>query len=156
MRGLLRLIAAGGIAAFFFFSWIIQLLWNSIIAGHLGLLPELNYLQAAGLWFLVACCSPGRASDFSHACASVHAADTIGMISAIASSAGSKGDSAIGRKRLTTILKNASKRRLSAVSHAGSASTMISSGTTSGNASSGSSNDASAHGPMRTSQRKVR
>ena len=54
MRGLLRLIAAGGIAAFFFFSWIIQLLWNSIIAGHLGLLPELNYLQAAGLWFLVA------------------------------------------------------------------------------------------------------
>jgi len=53
MRGLLRLIAAGGVAAFFFFSWIIQLLWNSIVAGHLGLTPELSYLQAAGLWFLV-------------------------------------------------------------------------------------------------------
>lgn len=43
----------GGIAAFFFFSWIIQILFNSIIVGHLGLLKPLNYWQAAGLWFLV-------------------------------------------------------------------------------------------------------
>jgi thiosulfate reductase cytochrome b subunit len=43
----------GGVAAFFFFSWIIQLLFNSIVVGHLGLLKPLNYWQAAGLWFLV-------------------------------------------------------------------------------------------------------
>ncbi len=53
MRLLVRTMAAGGIAAFFFFSWIIQLLWNSLIAGHLGLAPTLSYFQAAGLWFLV-------------------------------------------------------------------------------------------------------
>ncbi len=53
MKLIVRAIAAGGIAAFFFFSWIIQLLWNSLIAGHLGLAPTLAYFQAAGLWFLV-------------------------------------------------------------------------------------------------------
>jgi len=53
MRLIVRVIAAGGIAAFFFFSWIIQLLWNSLIAGHLGLAVSLTYFQAAGLWFLV-------------------------------------------------------------------------------------------------------
>ena len=46
-----RLVTGSGIAAFFF-SWIIQMLWNSLIAGHLGLLPRLSYLQAAGLWLL--------------------------------------------------------------------------------------------------------
>ncbi len=53
MKLVARMIAAGGIAAFFFFSWIIQLLWNSLIAAHLGLAPTLSYFQAAGLWFLV-------------------------------------------------------------------------------------------------------
>jgi len=53
MKLLAKVIAAGGVAAFFFFSWIIQLLWNSLIAGHLGIAPTLSYLQAAGLWFLV-------------------------------------------------------------------------------------------------------
>jgi len=53
MNLVVNTMTAGGIAAFFFFSWIIQLLWNSLIAGHLGLAPTLSYLQAAGLWFLV-------------------------------------------------------------------------------------------------------
>ncbi len=53
MKLLAKVIAAGGVAAFFFFSWIIQLLWNSLVAGHLGVAPTLTYLQAAGLWFLV-------------------------------------------------------------------------------------------------------
>lgn len=43
----------GGVAAFFFFSWIIQMLFNSIVVDHLGLFKTLSYLQAAGLWFLV-------------------------------------------------------------------------------------------------------
>ena len=47
-----RLVAGGGVAAFFFFSWIIQMLWNTVIAGHFGLLPRLSYLDAAGLWLL--------------------------------------------------------------------------------------------------------
>jgi membrane protein implicated in regulation of membrane protease activity len=53
MKLITRCIAGGGIAAFFFFAWIIMLLWNGLIAGHLGFAPTLNYLQAAGLWFLV-------------------------------------------------------------------------------------------------------
>ena len=54
MRGLFRLIAAGGVAAFFFFSWILQLLWNSILFEQLQLVPtQANYWQAAGLWFFV-------------------------------------------------------------------------------------------------------
>jgi len=53
MRMFRRLITGGGIAAFFFFSWVIMMLWNSIISRHLGLLPPLGYLQAAGLWFLI-------------------------------------------------------------------------------------------------------
>lgn len=43
----------GGVAAFFFFSWIIQMLFNSIVVRHLGLFKPLSYLQAAGLWFLI-------------------------------------------------------------------------------------------------------
>ncbi len=53
MRMVLKLIRYGDVAAFFFFSWVIMMLWNSIIAGHLGLLPALSYLQTCGLWFLV-------------------------------------------------------------------------------------------------------
>ncbi len=47
------LITGGGVGAFFFFSWIIQMLWNSIIVNYLGLLKPLSYWQAAGLWFLI-------------------------------------------------------------------------------------------------------
>ncbi len=44
----------GGVAAFFFFSWIIQLLFNSIVVGQLGLFEKpLSYWQVAGLWFLI-------------------------------------------------------------------------------------------------------
>ena len=50
---LIRLITGHGIPAFFFFSFILMLLWNSIVAGHLGIGPTLSYLQTAGLWFLV-------------------------------------------------------------------------------------------------------
>jgi hypothetical protein len=53
VRAIIGVVTGGGIAAFFFFSWIIQLLWNSLVAGHLGWSPRLSYLQAAGLWFLV-------------------------------------------------------------------------------------------------------
>ncbi|MFC2100127.1 hypothetical protein ACFLSF_04780, partial [Candidatus Bipolaricaulota bacterium] len=43
-----------GVGAFFFFSWIIQLLWNSILVDQLALVPvKLSYWQAAALWFLV-------------------------------------------------------------------------------------------------------
>ncbi len=52
MRFITRLVAGGGLAAFFFFSWVIMMLWNSIIAGHLALTKPLSYLQACGLWFL--------------------------------------------------------------------------------------------------------
>ncbi len=47
-----KLLRYGDVAAFFFFGWVIMLLWNSIIAGHLGALPALSYLQACGFWFL--------------------------------------------------------------------------------------------------------
>ncbi len=41
-------------AAFFFFSWILQLLWNSILFEQLQLVPtQVSYWQAAGLWFFV-------------------------------------------------------------------------------------------------------
>jgi hypothetical protein len=41
------------IAAFFFFSWIIQLLWNSILVDQLALIAvKLSYWQAAALWLL--------------------------------------------------------------------------------------------------------
>jgi hypothetical protein len=53
MRWFGGLLAGSGIAAFFFFSWVIQMLWNSLIVGHLGVLKALSYWQAAGLWFLV-------------------------------------------------------------------------------------------------------
>jgi hypothetical protein len=49
----IRLITGGGVPAFFFFSFILMLLWNSLVAGHLGWAPTLSYLQTAGLWFLV-------------------------------------------------------------------------------------------------------
>jgi hypothetical protein len=52
VRLLSRLIA-GGIPAFFFFTYVLMLLWNSLIAGHLGWAPTLTYLQTAGLWFVV-------------------------------------------------------------------------------------------------------
>jgi len=53
MKLITLLISKGGIAAFFLFSFFVMLLWNSLIAGHLGFGPELSYLQAAGLWFLI-------------------------------------------------------------------------------------------------------
>ena len=37
MKLLRGLIAGGGVAAFFFFSWIIQLLWNTVSYTHLTL-----------------------------------------------------------------------------------------------------------------------
>ena len=53
MKLLRGLITGGGVGAFFFFSWIIQLLWNSILVDQLALLPvKVNYWQAAALWFL--------------------------------------------------------------------------------------------------------
>ena len=53
MRLLRGLITGGGIGAFFFFSWILQLLWNSILVDQLALVAvKLNYWQAAALWFM--------------------------------------------------------------------------------------------------------
>lgn len=53
MRLLRGVITGGGIGAFFFFSWILQLLWNSILVDQLALLPvKLNYWQAAAIWFM--------------------------------------------------------------------------------------------------------
>jgi hypothetical protein len=50
LRGVIR---GGGIGAFFFFSWIIELLWNSILVDQLALVAtKVNYWQAAALWFL--------------------------------------------------------------------------------------------------------
>lgn len=51
MRRFLRL--TSGVPAFFLFSFILMLLWNSLVAGHLGWAPRLSYLQTAGLWLLV-------------------------------------------------------------------------------------------------------
>ncbi|MGC9530193.1 MAG: hypothetical protein ACP5G2_06280 [Candidatus Bipolaricaulaceae bacterium] len=53
MRLVFKLIRYGDLAAFFFFAWVIMMLWNSIVAGHLGALPSLSYLQSCGLWFLL-------------------------------------------------------------------------------------------------------
>jgi len=54
MRVLRGVITGGGVAAFFFFSWIIQLLWNSIVVDQLALVAvKVSYWQAAGLWFLI-------------------------------------------------------------------------------------------------------
>jgi len=53
MRFLTRLIGRSGIPAFFFFSFVLMLLWNSLVAEHLGCGPTLSYLQTAGLWFLL-------------------------------------------------------------------------------------------------------
>jgi hypothetical protein len=54
MKLLRGVITGGGIAAFFFFSWVIQMLWNSILFDQLHLVPvQVNYWQAAGLWFFV-------------------------------------------------------------------------------------------------------
>ncbi len=50
LRGVIR---GGGIGAFFFFSWVIELLWNSILVDQLALVPtKVNYWQAAAVWFL--------------------------------------------------------------------------------------------------------
>ena len=59
MRLLTRLITRGGIFAFFFFSYILMLLWNSVVAGHFGWAPTLSYLQSAGLWLLVGLATAG-------------------------------------------------------------------------------------------------
>lgn len=48
----IRLIG-GGIAAFLLFSFILTLLQNSPIGGHLGGGPALSYVQTAELWLLV-------------------------------------------------------------------------------------------------------
>ena len=54
MKLLQGAITGGGVAAFFFFSWIIQLLWNSIVVDQLALVAtKVTYWQAAALWFLV-------------------------------------------------------------------------------------------------------
>jgi hypothetical protein len=53
MRWFGGLLTGTGIGAFFFFSWVIQMLWNSLVVDHLGLLVKLSYWQAAGLWFLI-------------------------------------------------------------------------------------------------------
>lgn len=53
MRLLSRFVAGGGVAAFFFFSWVIMTLWNSIVAGYLELAKPLSYLQTCGLWFML-------------------------------------------------------------------------------------------------------
>lgn len=46
------LFSPAGAAAFFLFSWVVQLLFNSIVVGHFGLLAPLSYWQAASLLFL--------------------------------------------------------------------------------------------------------
>ena len=49
-----NLSTAQSVAAFFFFSWIIKLLWNGILVDQLALVPiKVTYWQAAALWFLV-------------------------------------------------------------------------------------------------------
>ena len=54
MKLLRGVITGGGVAAFFFFSWILQLLWNSILFEQLGLVnTAVTYWQSAGLWFFV-------------------------------------------------------------------------------------------------------
>ncbi|MFC2081793.1 hypothetical protein ACFLR0_01260 [Candidatus Bipolaricaulota bacterium] len=53
MKRLHGVITGGGVGAFFFFSWIIQLLWNSILVDQLALVAvKVTYWQAAALWFL--------------------------------------------------------------------------------------------------------
>lgn len=53
MKLLRGLITGGGIAAYFFFSWILKLLWNGVLV-QLQLVPTLiTYWQAAGLWLFV-------------------------------------------------------------------------------------------------------
>lgn len=53
MRALRGVIRGGGVGAFFFFSWVIQLLWNSILVDQLALVPvKVTYWQAAAVWFL--------------------------------------------------------------------------------------------------------
>jgi len=54
MKLLRGVITGGGIAAFFFFSWILQMLWNSILFEQLALVTtRVTYWQSAGLWFFV-------------------------------------------------------------------------------------------------------
>lgn len=53
MKLLRGLITGGGIAAYFFLSWILKLLWNGVLV-QLQLVPTLiTYWQAAGLWLFV-------------------------------------------------------------------------------------------------------
>jgi len=54
MDSIIRLAVRGGVGAFFFFSWIIQLLWNVILVDQLALVSvKVSYWQAAALWFFV-------------------------------------------------------------------------------------------------------
>ena len=54
MDFIIRTIVRGGVGAFFFFSWILQLLWNGILVDQLALVAvKVTYWQAAALWFLV-------------------------------------------------------------------------------------------------------
>ena len=54
MDFIIRTIVRGGVGAFFFFSWILQLLWNGILVDQLALVAvKVNYWQAAALWFFV-------------------------------------------------------------------------------------------------------
>ena len=53
MKLLRGLITGGGIAAYFFFSWLLKLLWNGVLV-QLQLAPTLiTYWQSAGLWLFV-------------------------------------------------------------------------------------------------------
>lgn len=52
MRLIYKFLSGSQLAAFFFFSWVVMMLWNAVVAGHLGLTKPLSYLQACGLWFL--------------------------------------------------------------------------------------------------------
>jgi len=53
MKLLRGLITGGGIAAYFFFSWILKLLWNGVLV-PLQLTPmQITYWQSAGLWLFV-------------------------------------------------------------------------------------------------------
>ena len=52
MRLLRGVFTGVSIAAFFFFSWILKLLWNSILFEQLGLIQgSITYWQMTGLWF---------------------------------------------------------------------------------------------------------
>ena len=54
MRLLRGVFTGVSIAAFFFFSWILKLLWNGLLFEQLQLVnTTITYWQMAGLWFFV-------------------------------------------------------------------------------------------------------